>query len=220
MALQEPEVLSTSVVLLGVELLSSEDVLRAFRDSVGTEVIQMEGLAMGLQGATLEPVRKYEIPKDRIILETSKGRSTIQRDYPQESDLPRFCKTVSSALQHEVVQAQSLQACGYNAVMVYEQESGDPAHLYLGHRLFNTEQLEKSGTKLVGGSGQFTLDSAVGRWTVKAEPRFGDDETPKVFMSVNLHRQVSQFPLPEEVKHDIHEVWNMAIEFANRLDEV
>ncbi len=219
MAVQVQDVVNASVVLLGIEVLKSQDELKVFQDLVGTEVNRVEGIAMGLQGAHLEAIRKYELPKDRITLETSSGRSTIQREYPNTTDLPRFCEIVSFAIKHDVVQAQTLQALGYNVVLVYELESGEAAHQYLGHRLFKTRHLENEDMKLVGGSGHVALDSPNGRWTVQVEPRFGDEQTPKVYMSVNYHKQVPQLPTLDEVNENVREAWDMSIDFATRIDQ-
>ena len=220
MTVQELDVLNTNVVFVGLGLLNSQDEVEAFQNSVGAEVRSAGGgIAVDLPSVSLETGRRYELPRERVSLESSPGRTAVQREYPTTEDLERLSEIVFLALTHTDLQNRSPKAFGYNIELVYDQTSGKPAIQYLGERLFVGQDLGDEDMELIGGSGRIVLDSPAGRWTVQVEPRFGEEQTTRVFMSVNYHKQEQRIPSREEIRQDLHQVWKIASSFATRLDQ-
>ena len=176
-------------------------------------------LVVGVPTASLETGRRFELPRERISLDSSSRGTTVQREYPTQNELERLSEIVSCALEHTDLQNQSPQAYGYNIELVYDQTSGNAAIQYLGERLFGGQELGDGDMKLIGGSGRIVLESPAGRWTVQVEPRFGDEQASRVFMSVNYHKQEQRIPRTEEVRQNLQELWEMANSFAARIDQ-
>ncbi len=220
MNVQEFDVLNVNVVLVGLGLLNSPDELEAFQSSIDAEVRSVAGpLVVGVSTASLETGRRYELPRERVSLDSSSGRTTVQREYPTKDDLERLSKIVSCAIEHTDLQNPSPRAFGFNIELVYDQTSGNSAIQYLGERLFGGQDLGVEDMELVGGSGRMVLDSPAGRWAVQVEPRFGDEQSSRVFMSVNYHKQEQRIPKLDEIRQHLHEIWEMAKSFAAQIDQ-
>ncbi len=220
MTVEIQDVLNANVVLLGIGLLNTPKELEDFQNSINAEVRSAAGaVVLGLQDVSLEAGRKFDLPRERVSLESSSARTTIQREYPAKADLKRLSDIVCCALKHTDTQGQSPQAFGYNIELVYNQTSGQSAIQYLGQRLFDRVALVNGDMELAGGLGQILLDSPTGRWTVRVEPRFGEESATRVFMAVNYHRQEHRIPDVDEISRDLQEIWEKANSFATRLDQ-
>ena len=100
------DVLKINIVLLGIGLLKEPDELKAFRESVASDVIVSgAGLAIGMPGA--ETARRVTMNRDRIELDLSPSLSVIGRDYPAYGDLDRLAEVVSYALDNTNLKGSS-----------------------------------------------------------------------------------------------------------------
>ena len=51
------------------------------------------------------------------------------------------------------------------------------------------------------------------------EPRFNEQDTTKIFLSINLHRNEQRLPDKNEIRDSLCETWDQVHEFAIRLDK-
>ena len=70
-----------------------------------------------------------------------------------------------------------------------------------------------------GGAGRLVFRDAAGRHTFSIEPRFGDETTSRVFLSLNLHKEEKKLPSEGELWTSLNDLWTEAEAFMNRLDE-
>ena len=220
MATEVQDILKTNLVLIGIGLLNDPDQVRAFQNEVDTEVIVTAGFSVNLasQGNPI-PTQTTSLDRDRITIESTSDRTIITREYPSPTDLDRLSEITSFAIRHTDSVEDSMTAFGCNLELVYEQASASTSLQYLRERLFGETSIDVDGWNLTGGSGKLMFDSDDGRWTVQLEPRFNNQETSKVFMSVNLHLVDPGIPSVEELKRFLDLGWDRSHKFVVRLDE-
>ena len=219
MPLYEHLILKVDLVLVGVGLLLEPLQVDAFSALADGEVVPTGvGLALTETQKTPEPATRLELPRDRITLELSAGRSVIERAYPSASDLSRFADVVTLAVDKSELGSAVPTSHGYNLEMVYRQESGENAYRYLGQRLFPGDAFADQGWSPAGGAGKLAYESLDGRWECIVEPRFRARDTDKVFLLLNLHKEQSAMPSREEIVTFLELVLNQAYALADRID--
>lgn len=57
------------------------------------------------------------------------------------------------------------------------------------------------------------------QWTISAEPRYGDDRTSRLFLSVNLHKHEQRFPSEDEILTSLEKIQCETLAFMSFLDE-
>ncbi len=220
MAVTSLEVIKANLVLVGMRLLSAQQELDAFRLATGVDVqVSGAGLATNAQSGLTEPVLGLTLNRDRIFLELSPDRSTINRDYPLQEDLPRLAEVAWQAIKNTNVERQQVRAYGFNIELVFNQDSGTPAFDYLSTRIFDVGPLGYESWQFVGGSGKLIFDDNGRRWTIRLEPRFNQEAETRVFLDANLH--VSKRSLPDEsaIGASLKEIWDKIHMFTQRLDD-
>lgn len=220
MAVTTPEVVTASLVLVGLRLLSAPEELESFKSSIGTDV-QLAGVAMGvnIQTGIAEPGLTLTLNRDRIKLESSRLRSTINRDYPSREDLPRLAEVSAQAISNTSIADQHLRAFGLNIELFFDQQSGDTAFEYLSKRLFDVGPLGNEGWQFAGGAGRLIFNDSDRRWTISLEPRFNDETESRVFLRVNLHKARQTVPAEDEIRISLEETWDEVHNFVQRLDK-
>ena len=216
------DVLKINIVLVGIGLLNNANETKAFSDAVNTEVITAGvGLSFGVPTLPPEPGRTLELQRDRISLQLIPGRTAIERAFVSEpEDLDRLADVVSLALKHTHLGREEVPtAFGYNIELVYDQTTGRSALGYLGAGLFGRGGLTVPDWKLVGGAGRFIFDSADGRWSIRVEPRFNDEESSRIYLSMNLHKAENRLPSLNEIRATFTDVWEKARIFVSLFDE-
>ena len=219
MAITGVDALKANVVLLGLELLDSEAGFEAFKTESETEVIAEMSLA-GVFGGLPETGRRINLPKDRITLIATSGRSVIEREYPSYGDLDRLADVVSHAISYTKVESSQVQALGYNVDITYNQDSGLRAMEYLAQRLYSQSFLSRENRRILGGSGKLSFVGEGRTWNFSIEPRLNDNKTTKVFLGLNMHIDSTSVPEKDAVAACLRESWNSAHDFAVELDEV
>ncbi len=214
------DVLKLNIVFVGLGLLSDPAEVRAFSQEIGSDVeLAAESPAVGFPPGAPAPGRKFALLRDRISIALLSDRTVIERELPTESDLDRLAEVVGQAVKSTSPKEEGLKAFGYNLEMVYNQSSGSPSLHYLGKCLFDKSEFALEGWTMVGGAGRLSFDSSVGRWNIRVEPRFNDETSTKVFLSLNLHKTESQIPTPEDMRDSFAHIWEQAHAFVKRLDE-
>ena len=215
------DVLKINIVLVGLRLLNSPSETKAFSDAVNTEVVTSGvGISIGMQMLSPEAGRTLALQRDRISLELMPVRTAIERAFASgPNDLDRLTEVIALALKHTQLAGNVPAAFGYNIELVYDQTTGLSALDYLGARLFGEGAPHVPGWSLVGGAGRYVFNSEAGRWSLQVEPRFNDEESTRVFLSLNLHKAENRLPDIAEVRAIFGEVWDKAHTFVSRLDE-
>ena len=219
MAITGLDALKANVVLLGLELLDSEAGFEAFKSESETEVIA-EMSVTGVFGGLPETGRRINLPKDRITLVATSGRSVIEREYPSYGELDRLADVVSRAISHTRADTSEVRALGYNVDVTYNQDSGLRAMEYLAQRLYSQNFLSTENRRILGGSGKLSFIGEGRIWNFSIEPRLNDNNTTKVFLGLNMHIDSTSVPEKDAIAACLRESWNSAHEFAVELDEV
>ena len=212
------DVLKANLVLVGISLLDGPEKLEVFHKLVGSEMIAGVGIAMNIPSGVTEQGRTFTLPKDRITLDILQSRSTISTEYPSKEHLDRLAEVAGLAINNSDVKEQQLRALGYNIELTFDQDSENSALGYLADRLFTDPPPRNDGWVLTGGSGQLIFEDGGRRWTVKLEPRLGEESTSRVFLSVNLHIVGEPCPQKSQIEDSLQEVWKQSYEFVNRLE--
>lgn len=219
MSTEVQDILKINIVLVGIQLLTGPEKVKAFSDEIGTEAIVSDaGLVLGLTPRGPEPGLRLSLHRERTTIDNIGDRTVIEREYPELGDLPRLTEVAGLALNHSDLAGQSTTVYGYNIEMVYDQTSQLPSFHYLGERLFGKSGFDDSDWRFIGGAGRLAFDSGDGSWQIKLEPRLNDMETSKVFMSLNLHKTEQRVPSAADFLNDLRCVWNQAHDFIQCLD--
>ena len=215
------DVLSASIVLVGVELLNSPEAVAGFKKTVNSEVsIQEGGAIIGQQmGAPLATMRVLMLAKDRIQIESSSIRTMCRLDYPTKEVLSRLAEVADLAIANTSIADAQSSSFGFNVELVYEQFSEISALQYIARRIFSPAIHDKHGWNLIGGAGRFSFEKNDKRWNVKIEPRFNEESATNVFLSVNLHFSENRFPDKDEILQSLKEAWEQAHDLVKRIDE-
>ena len=223
MPVEVQDVLKINIVFVGISVLDDPGKIAAFSDAVGTDVdllrvgedIRFGG---GISPAASAVGLGLALQRDRINIRSSLDRSTIEREFPLESDLQRLAEVADKALRGREGEDHP-RAFGYNLELVYDQDSGSPAFQYIGKRLFREDTFAPEGWALAGGAGRLVFGSAAGRWTVQIEPRFGDENSSRVYLNLNFHKEEQRLPDRAEMLRTFQHVWSQSHDFARCLDE-
>ena len=218
MAATRKEVLKANIVLVGVGLLGTQESLDAFSGSVDSDIVPAgAGLITNVPAGTLEPGYALSLNRERITLELSPSRSAINRDYPSgKNDLCTLAEIAGLAI--ESTSPDTARAVGYNIELIYDQDSGTPASQYLAQRLFNADLISSDTWRLVGGAGRIIFDENGHSWRISIEPRFNDETSSRVFLSLNLHIGKDHLPEEREIEQYLRSAWDQAHNFADLLD--
>ena len=219
MAVDLLDVVSSNLVLIGTGLLNHENEIERFKTAFDLDMRLEIGVVANAVTGTTEQSRTFTLNRERISLNLSSSRSTITREYPTRSEFTRFAEVVTLAIDCSEVDRRSPRTFGYNIEMVFGQDTGLPAVRYIGERLIGPDHLGESGWELTGGAGRVSFNSAGGRRNFVVEPRFGDEETSRLFLSVNLHQQETNLPEQDEITKTLESLWSEAIAFVERLDQ-
>lgn len=215
------DVVSASLVLVGVGLLNEPDELERFRNAFTSELLVQAGpgLVTDMASGVTEPGRELTLGRERIRLTLHSSRSTIAIDYPDDDGLDRFAGAIASAVAFTDTKGRVPGAFGYNMDLVLDQDSEEPAIRYIGRGLFRSRLPEALGQNFVGGSGRLIATDTVGRWTIDVEPRFNDNSTSRIFLRVNLHKDEQRLPNEDEIRKALLQVKDRALAFAGGLDK-
>lgn len=212
-------VVSANLVLVGVGLLNEPDEIDRFRSALDTDLRLEAGLVTNIPTGLTEPSRTLTLNRERITLSLSSARSSIAREYPEQSDLAHLAQIAALAIDSTNLVGRVPQAFGYNIEMVFDQSSGQPAIRYIGERLFDQQSFGKVGWSLSGGTGQLIFTGDGCQWTITIRPQPGDAATPRVLLALNLHKDEQRLPAEDEVKSSLVAAWKEAEGFMKRLDE-
>ena len=219
MSLQIEEIVKLNLVLVGVHLLGSTEEASAFEAQVDAEVL--ESVAQGIEfnfspsgvsaSVPQSPApRVLSLERDRIMLDLNPGRSTITRNYPDEESIGRLSQVANLAIVESNIQGQELRAFGFNIEAVYGLTSDDNALQFLASHIFAPNLFQRSGYQFIGGSPRLRLERDGRLWNFTIEPRLGDPNSTRIFISLNLHVEDIVLPSESDIKESLQEVWDQA----------
>ena len=222
MNLKLEDVSQVSLVMVGIRLLNTSDERDEFNRVVQTEVSEAPGVGELMfnapEGTTIDLAPKtLVLNRDRISLTLIPDRSTISREYPAERDLERLGDVAASAIESSNLKAQQLRAFGFNINLVFEIRSGETAIQFIGSRMFTPDPFGHVGFRFLGGQCKLHLRRDGLNWNITVEPRRGDLNTNRVFVSLNLHKDESKIPSRTLIAESLKEVWTQAHSIVSSL---
>ena len=115
------EIINFSLVILGLELLPSDDQVRDFRNALDADVRSGAGLSIDAATGRSQQARTLHLDRDRININLSTSRSTITREFPSIDDLradaERFALIADTAFTPREGLDRARFTIGYNAEM-------------------------------------------------------------------------------------------------------
>ena len=210
------DVVQVNLVLVGINLVNTPENIEAFSNDASTD------LTVTAIGVGANPInRTIEMHRDRISVTVTQDRSVIARDYPAAlGDLQRLTEISVMAISNTDFEGQQLRAFGFNIDLVFEHGSEVSAIRYLSDRLFKPGLMRGEGFSLLGGSASIFLQKNDLYWRANLEPRFGDNNALKVFLSLNLNRSETDLSIltDTEIRVSFDMLWEEAHNLVNRLD--
>ena len=207
------------MVLLGVEFLREQEQVQQFSDAMkdcGT--LQTDYIILSPQGKP-EVITRHVVSEANFMMEVQRDRTTMELKTPSELDMERFAGFASLASEiSDVGKTVIPSAYGFNVESIYQQHSGANTLQYLGDRMSLNQVRTEGGWEFVGGLASLSYVSDEGRWNLKAEPRFNELDTDKVYLQLNLHRTDQKIPSREETTASINSVWQKIYDFAISID--
>lgn len=193
------EIISVNLVVLNLDLLTTNDAVRQFQTKADVDIRQSGSLDIDVLSGQSNQARTLHLDRDRINLQLSAARSTITKQFPAidnwDNEVSRFAEVVDHAVSIGHDPGSGRYDFGYNAEIVFDQDNHPTAFFFLGDRLIKQENLNLAGRQFLGGACRlFMRDDHQRQWTYNLEPRFNDAQASRVFASVNLHH--TQRPLP------------------------
>lgn len=223
MATNLREIINFSLVILNLELLTSDDQVRDFRNALDGDVRPGGGVSIDAATGRTQQARTLHLDRDRININLSPSRSSITREFPSvdnlTADAERFAHIVDSALtpRHSLEHARF--DFGYNAEMVFDQDHSPTALEFLGQQLLRTERIALPNRRFVGGACRLIIADALGQWTYNLEPRFDDLRTSRLFINVNLHNAERPLPQSAQIAEAILQTVSGVQDLMNHLSE-
>ena len=210
------DVLNANIVFIGIELMNKPEAGENLRAATDAEMVGSEvGLSVSASGAP-ESARRFILPRDRISLDITSGRSSVTMEYPS-NDFSKLAKVIACAIDN-TEEAQQPTAHGYNIILVLDPELTEPAVKLLGYRLITPQSLGRESWDRIGGLGALYFQDGPRRWTFNIEPRPRDDlESKKLFMSINLHLPNEELPTEQVAADTFSEMLDEAISLANQI---
>lgn len=183
MAIKIVDWLSIDLVLIGSELISTEDEWRAFVKQVGAgSEIEYGSTLIPKSDGDVGTVKQVRMKKERITIQSTGERTIVKQEYPVWE---RFVEIATVAIQNS--EKTSTQAHGFNVALVCDQDSKATAHEYLAHKVFAPPSMDS--WSIAGGKAEYRFYDEVKRiWNVEIAPRYELEDTSKVYFHFNLHK--------------------------------
>ena len=202
MAANLREIINFSLVILNLELLTSDSAVQTFRNSVDADIRYGGGVSIEATTGQTQQARILHLDRDRINLNLSPSRSSVTREFPAVDNLTKEAERFSHVVNYALAAGNSLDHArfdfGYNAEMVFDQDSSPTAVQFLGERLLRGDRFALPNRNFLGGACRLIIADESGQWTYNLEPRLNDLQTSRVFINVNLHNV--ERPLPHDTQ--------------------
>ncbi len=208
------DVLTANLVLVGADLLNDPSRHQEFVRAIGSEVI-FDSDASPQQAS----FNICNIPRDRISIESSAGKSTVARAYPEKEDIERLSQVAIYAIEFTTLESTGLRGVGFNIDLVVEQFSGESAQKYIAGRIFSRTIPVARELEIKGGMAQLFFQEADRTWTIRIEPRVIHPENENVYLTVNYHVSSVALPSELEIRNSLNATWDRAHAFVSEIDK-
>ncbi len=215
MATRIVDVLKVDLAFAGIMLLRDFDEVESFRRSIDADAVVNDKGPLSFS-------KRILLGRERIILEsdiTPSFQTTLSREYPTFDGLGRLAEVARCAIVETNLSDQQLQGYICRIDLIYDQDSGLPAATYLANRLFAPNLQCYEGWDLREGSCRMIFAEGENQWAIFVEPRFGNEETNTVYLSVARRMDEQSIPEQSQIEETLREVWIKSQDFINRLDE-
>ena len=215
------EVLKANITLVGGHLLSSDEQWSALSEKLGTEVIlegSIPGVAInvtapGIKSSLDLAPKRYLIGKDRISFQLLPDRTVVEIEYPTTTRMDTLITAVVEAISLNTSTGEVARMFGFNIEAIYKLPSGRRAPEFITQHIFAPEVFPGRGLVLVGGVPRLHFVRDTKHWFINIEPRFGDENSDKVYIAINLHydKSAKRTDLNRDfLKEGFSEVWKEA----------
>ena len=214
MAATNLDILKVEFALGGVMLLGNVEEIEAFRSVINADLVVTDKGPFNLG-------KRFSLGRERIVLDTDVSPSIqtiISREYPAIEDLGRLAEVTRHAITLTNLVDQQPHSSVYRIDLIYDQDSELPAVKYLADRVFAPDFQHYGGWELRGGFCRLVFADGEKQWGITVEPRFANEETTTVFLSLAQFSDENQLPSEEEIKGTLQEVWEQAQDFLRELD--
>ena len=220
MTVRVRDVLLADVVFAGVDLLGDPAEAERCGAEFGSEIVQNGTfLAAPSPGALPAQGLSLRIPREQMTIETSVMRTRFVKEYPADIDDALSVVRLAQLAIPTEGDFPVPSAIGFNLNLVYEQDSGESAAHYLATRLFNFRRVLPEPWTLFGGFGNLIFVRDASKWTINIEPRFKDENTPLVFLDMNVHFSAQRYPTNAETTEWLRNVWTRAHALIETIDD-
>ena len=167
---------------MGARVLSSDPETAAFRSGVRSEVVV--ATVQDMLNLNIS-VQQLQLQKDRITIEINAQSSVIKQDFPPD-DCSRLSQVAIEAI-HCTRSLGVVTAHGYNLEIAFDQTKHPSSFYQIASLMFNRCSLP-DGCSFRGGRAFISFHDEDNRiWNVTLESRFRQENTPRLFFSLNFH---------------------------------
>ena len=214
------DVLLTDVVFAGVALLDDPAEAERCGTEFGSEIV-LDGTFLAAPSPRVSPAQglSLRIPRERMLIETSVVRTRFVKEYPADIDEALSVVRLAQLAIPTEGDFPVPSAFGFNLHLVYEQDSGESATHYLATRLFDFRRVLPEPWTLCGGLGKLIFEHDASRWTINIEPRFKDENTPLVFLDINVNVPAEGYPSNAETTERLRNLWTRAHALIETIDD-
>ena len=216
------QIVKAGVVLTRLELLGSSDEVEAFCETADTKT-QFSGASINADIETGEQfqTRQFRLNRERVNIEVSPVRSSLQAEYPSPDGLALLATLVHAGVESLTLPPTSYEgAAGYNIEAECELGAGISSGAYLGSRLFSDAIRSLMDGHLDRGLAHFTFSDGTTLWNFRIEPRFNDPEASAVFVSLNQHKPLTALPSLTEISSGLTSSWDRVNDLVGLLKEL
>ncbi len=182
------EQIEASFVLVGRALLSAPENVAAFKQSIQSDVVNEVALTIPAAPANQSPLetQRLVLPRERISLNLTKTSSAVTKEYPQgPDDLHQLAGVIHAAISYTDPAIEPQGNFGFNAVLLVSP-STEPAFRYLARRIIRPTLFDATDSEITGASANMSgISPKWPAWNLRVEPRFNDQEAPKLFVALN-----------------------------------
>ena len=208
---ERPDALLTNVVLVQKNPPEARELDQAkLQELVGDEI-----------QSTTPPDPSLNIGRQRVKIDLTAARISINKDYPKLADLSRLSEVIVHLLTCMTPTPTSFPSIGHNIQLVYPLQSSTNVPFFLRNHVFREDWPAPVNWHFIGSeSCKLTFNDAKGRlWTFTLEPRFGRVDTNKLFVNVNLHISPGHSLQTATFQSHLELLWEVASKFIDGLDK-
>ena len=219
MIVELEDLLSTGLVVLGVQLLNKSDSKQEFVSRVDgevseTPVVEVARMVTSINVSDAEapslpsPTPILRLDRDRISLDFSPGRSSILQEYAKPGDFARLVEVTNLAFELTDFHAETPSAYGVNIIAVYSLFDGVTASQFIADQMYDLTPLREYGYHIRSASSDLSLERDGLAYNVRFQPRLQSSQTPKLYVGLNAHSDDGSSLLQADLNALFESAWH------------